>query len=283
MTRKLFLFTLFAIPLFSFLLISPVCADTETFNKTYQVEPYTKLELRNRNGGVTVQRWDQSEVKIIAVKKTGWGGKLDNVEIKVHQGDTMTIETIHLVSNPRVSVTYDIRVPSGVIVNYVSSSNGKIDLTGTHGNAIVETSNGKINIENISGDIKASTSNGKILIKDIKGFVSAETSNGGINIINIGGINRIETSNGSIETEIPMIQDDIFIKTSNGSLKLHLPRGLNANIELKTSNGKIRLHDLEIVVSEISKSKIKGRIGDGGKRIYGKTSNGSIDLYELRR
>ena len=283
MIRKSSFLALFVTLFFSFFVISTADAVTETFSGSYQVEPGTKLELHNENGKVPIKRWDQSHVKVTAKKKTGRGGKLENVEIKVTQAGTMNIETIHLVKNPRVSVTYDVRVPAEVIVNYVDTSNGGIKLEGTKGNAIVETSNGKIEIENVSGNIRARTSNGKIKMKDIDGYVSAETSNGSIEVKKVAGIEKAETSNGSIEAEIPAIHDnDIRIKTSNGFIKLYLSPDLDANIEMRTSNGKIIIRDLEIVASEISKTKLKGRIGNGGRKIYGKTSNGSINLHRLK-
>jgi DUF4097 and DUF4098 domain-containing protein YvlB len=233
---------------------------------------------------VEIRQWEESNVKVSAKKKTSRGGKLDNTKIQVTiQDDTMKIETIDLVKNPRVSVTYDVRVPAEVIVNYARTSNGEIELEGTQGDATLETSNGKIEIKDINGDIWAGTSNGKIEIEDVDVVVSAETSNGNIEIIGVTGIKQVETSNGEIEAEIPAIQDDdIRIKTSNGSIKLYLSPDLDADFEMKTSNGRIKLHDLEVVASEISRTRLKGKIGDGGNLITVKTSNGRIDLYQLQ-
>lgn len=282
MTRKSSFLPVMVISLFLFFALSAANAATETFDETYHVKPGTRLELRNRNGSVTIQGWGQPNVKVTAEKETRWGGKLKNVEIKVTLGETMTIETIHLVKNPKVSVAYDVRVPTGVIVGEVRTSNGKIEINGTQGNATVETSNGKIEIENVRGDIEARTSNGKIEIEDVDGLVSAETSNGNIEIENVGGIQNAETSNGSIEAEIPAIHDDdIRIRTSNGPIQLYLSPDLNANIEVKTSNGKIAVRNLEIVTSDISETKLTGKIGNGGPTLYGKTSNGSIEILRL--
>jgi DUF4097 and DUF4098 domain-containing protein YvlB len=283
MILKPWVLKLFGTFLFSLWVISSATAATESFDQSYQVEPATKLEVRNRNGNVTIQCWDQRHVKVNATKKTSWGGKLDNVEIRVTQNDTMTIETIHLVKNPRVSVTYDIRVPSNVLVSHVHTSNGGIEIEGTQGDAVVETSNGRIELHDVHGDIQAMTSNGKIEIEKVKGFVSAETSNGSIEITRVSGIKRAETSNGSIEAEIQAIHDDrLQIRTSNGSIELHLFAEIDADIEMRTSNGKITLHGLDIVAREISKTALKGKIGKGGPTIYGKTSNGSIHLYKLK-
>lgn len=263
--------------------VAPVYAETETFEKTYQVEPGTKLELRNKNGDVTIRLWDQPQVKVFAEKKSRRGGNVDDVEISVSTGDTMVVETVYHVKNPKVSITYDIQIPAEVIVSFVHTSNGSITVEGVQGDTNLKTSNGVIEVKDVKGNLHATTSNGSIEIKDVQGIVGAETNNGNIEIAKVAGIRGAETSNGSIDAEIPAINDDTIIKTSNGSIKLYLPADLNATFDIKTSNGKITLHDdLEMTVSgEISRTKLQGKLGNGGPKISVKTSNGRINLYKL--
>ena len=185
----------------TFFIVSLVSADAETFEESYEVSSGTRFEIRNRNGNVNIKGWDRNHIKVHATKKTHWGGKLENVEIQVSQGADFRIEIIHLVKNPRVSVSYDLRVPVNVVVTLVRTSNGKIELEATHGDTKVETSNGKIEIKDTDGDIDAHTSDGTIEIKDVKGFVSAHTSNGGINVEGAAGVVELETSNGPIKAE----------------------------------------------------------------------------------
>jgi len=282
MIRKSIFSSLCITAFVTFFIVSLVSADTETFDETYEVNPGARLELRNHNGGVSIQKWDRSNLKVQATKKARWGGKLENVEIKVTPGDNFTIETIHLVRNPKVSVTYDIHVPEGLIVTNVRTSNGKIELKGTQGDTIAETSNGKIKIKGATGNVEAHTSNGAIEIEDVKGFVSAHTSNGSIDVEDVVGVIELETSNGSIEAEVAAIgENGLRVRTSNGAIELELADGLNANLEARTSNGKIKLEDFEVVVKEISKKSLRGRIGKGGKKISCRTSNGRIVLKKL--
>ena len=273
---------LFGILFSTLFILSPAFAAEETFKKTYDVKPGTRLELRNYNGGVTVQKWDRGKLKVEATKKARWGGKLENVEIKVTPGDVFNIETVHLVRNPKVSVTYDIHVPEGLIVTNVRTSNGKIELIGTRGDTIAETSNGEIKIQDAIGNVEAHTSNGAIEIEDVKGFVSARTSNGSIEVEGSSGVEELETSNGAIDAEVPAIgENGLRVRTSNGAIELALAVGLNANLDARTSNGKIKLEDFEVMVNEISKSSLRGRIGKGGKKISCRTSNGRIVLKQL--
>ena len=238
--------------------------ETEEFLMTYTVDAGTTLQVDNFNGAVNIHKWDKDVVEVYALKQTRYGrGELKNVDIEVSTGGVMTIETKRLTQNPRVSVNYEIKVPGDVIVDRVKTSNGVVGLDGT------------------SGDARATTSNGAIDIRNVDGYVSADTSNGKINIAGTTGVMEARTSNGAIIVEIPDINRDLTIRTSNGAVSVYLPADLNADIEMRTSNGRVSIHDVTVTVSESSKNNFKGKIGSGGNRIYIETSNGAIDVYIL--
>jgi len=239
-------------------------AITEEFKETYEVESGTKLNVSNKNGGISISKWENSCVEVFAIKKTYLNeDELKKVEIIINrENDEFNIKTEYLTKNPKVSVSYEIKVPFGILVNDILTSNGKISLQGTTGNSILKTSNGKIFVRNVDGIINAKTSNGKISILETKGIIQALTSN------------------GKIEVELPdIIEQDIDISTSNGAIKIYLSPETNAELEMKTSNGKISLNDIKLVVSKISSTHVKGELGNGGNRINIRTSNGSINLY----
>ena len=283
MTHKSIFSKLFITVLGILFLSNVVNADTESFDETYEVASGSTFEIRNRDGKIEIEGWDGDQVKLHAIKRTRSSGKLENVKIQVSTGTIFKVETIHLVNNPKVSVSYDIRVPFSVNVLSVMTSNGKIVLEKTHGDTEVETSNGKIVIENTVGNINASTSNGAISIRQVKGFISAETSNGAIEVEAVEGVVSLETSNGAINAEVPAIGDNgLRVRTNNGKIELDLAPDLNADIEAKTSNSDIELDEIEIIAKEISRNRLRGRIGQGGKKISCKTSNGSIILGKLK-
>lgn len=266
------------------LLIVPLAnAETETFDKTYDVSPGTRFEILNRDGSIDISGWNQDRIKIHAVKKTRWSGKLENVAIEVSSGSNFRVETIHVLKNPKVSVNYDIKVPFNVVVKSVQTSNGAIDLEKTQGDSEVRTSNGTIEIEGSEGDIDADTSNGSIEIEDVKGYVRAHTSNGSISVEDTTGIIELETSNGTIDAEVWEVgENGTRLRTSNGAIKVKIDPSLNIDLEAITSNGKISVEDLEVVVKEISKTALRGKLGNGGKRISCRTSNGAIKLKSLK-
>lgn len=309
----------------------------EEFHETYYVEPGIKLNLSNKDGSITIRRWDETYISVSAKKKAQLAGRLDNVKIESSQTrSTFTIKTVKLVRKPRVIVIYDVHIPAGLIVNHVETSDGDITLEDAQGDISLKTSDGDIVAQNINGHLEARTSDGDIILEDVNGdvalrtsdgkitvktiagaveaetsdgdivvekadgsvtattsdgdivienvdgVVNAKTSDGSIKITGAAAIHRAETSDGSITVELPATQNiDASIETNDGSIELFLASELNVDLELRTSDGKIQLHDLEILASEISKNRIKGKLGDGGKRIYAKASDGDIHLFRL--
>ncbi len=98
------------------------------------------------------------------------------------------------------------------------------------------------------------------------------------------GVIELETSNGAIEAEVPAIGDNgLRVRTNNGKIELYLASDLNVDIEAKTSNSDIELDEIEVIAQEISRNWLRGKIGNGGKKLSIKTSNGGITLRKLEQ
>ena len=136
----------------------------------------------------------------------------------------------------------------------------------------VETSIGKIVVGDVAGNINSETSNDAIEIEGVKGLVTAITSNGAIDVEVVDGVIELETSNGAIEAEIPAIGDNgLRVRTNNGTIELHLAADLDVDIDAKTSNNDIEFDGIEVIASDISRNRFRGRIGNGGKKLTIKT------------
>jgi DUF4097 and DUF4098 domain-containing protein YvlB len=78
-------------------------------------------------------------------------------------------------------------------------------------------------------------------------------------------------------TELRMDADMEFT-TGNGRIELTVPNGLNADIDASTGNGGI-LTDFPIQVQgRISKTRLRGTIGNGGRRLRLVSGNGEIEI-----
>lgn len=242
---------------------------TEEFHETYRVAAGTQIQVDNVNGDIKISKWTEDYVDVYAKKKTNHGeGELAKADIEVVVDDMMKISTKYLEKNVRVSVNYAIRVPEGVVVQEVKTSNGEIELNRTQGDAEVMTSNGEIDLN------------------DVKGTVSARTSNGEIDIRGTTAVLEAHTSNGEVYVEIHSIPEDgTSISSSNGSIHVYISNDLNADLRAATSMGTVSMKGVTLrsrlnAGSEVS-TLLVGEIGEGGRLIDVSTSNGEIRLHGL--
>jgi len=262
---------------------APAHAASDTFHQLYTVSPGTSVTVHNRNGDVSVHPWNQPKVEVYAEKHAERAEDLQHVSIEVAVGESIEIETVHLVENLQVSVNYRIQVPIGVAVPKVRSSNGNVEMADLQGNVEVKTSNGQVVMNRIAGNVQVDSSNCGIIMQDVEGTVFGDTSNADIQFRNVGGVLGAETSNGSILAEIStMPAEEVKIKTSNGPISLYLSDELNARIEMKTSNGTIAIRHPGIVPQTAAGNTFQGVLGNsGGTLLSVKTSNSAIILERL--
>ena len=242
---------------------------TEQFLQSYQIRSGTIIDIYNQNGSVTITGWDQDSVEISALKQSFHGQEaMEQVEIFIDIAEKMIIKTVKSDNNDfnfeHVTVNYEIRVPEDILVG------------------IIECSNGNIIVENVSGNPDITTANGAVTVNNVNGIVSARSSNGAITVSSVKSLGGLRTSNGNIEADLPLLHDNLEIRTSNGSISLALSPALNVDVEASTSNGTISISNLNIVASEMDIRSLSGVMNGGGYKISIVTSNGSIDLSSLR-
>ena len=237
----------------------------ETFKKQLSCDGKPELEVKNSNGRIEVFSWDKNEVKIIAhirVEGSESAAKkmLDRIEIEIEQDDnniyveTLVPKGMHgnggffswLFGDSRFSysVDYEISVPLESDLN-------------------LHTTNGRISVEKVSGKIKMNSTNGKINARDISGLVQCKTTNCRIH----AEINKITSD------------EEMTFKTTNGSIKLYLPRDFGGDVDLETTNGHIDSDFPLTVRNRWSKKHFRGKVNEGDGTLYCSTTNGSIYLY----
>ena len=75
--------------------------------------------------------------------------------------------------------------------------------------------------------------------------------------------------------------ENMDFTTGNGRIELTGPEGFSAEIDASTGNGSIQT-DFPIQVSgRISKTRLRGTIGQGGRRLRLITGNGEIELRRI--
>lgn len=160
------------------------------------------------------------------------------------------------------------------------TAGGSIELRGSIGKADLRTAGGSISIGDVDGDIDANTAGGSIRIDRARGNIIAHTSGGSIDVDEVMGSIEASTSGGSVHARITKQPSaDCRLETSGGDIKVYLPNDVNLDLDAKSYSGRISF-DFE-VKGEINKKSIRGKIGDGGPKLYLRNSSGRIYIRKV--
>jgi hypothetical protein len=234
-------------------------AGREEFRWAGNVPAGAAVEVKGVNGGIVAEGSTGAEVQVTAVKK---GRRSDPAEVKVevvehaggvticavYPGDGAPNECVPgkggrmKVRDNDVSVEFRVKVPEGV--RFVGRTvNGGVSASGITADAEVETVNGGVDIE-------------------AAGTARAQTVNGGIK----AALGRADWT-GTLR-----------LKTVNGGIRMTLPEGASAEVKASTVNGDVQTDFPLTVRGRISRRKLEGTIGGGGRLLELETVNGGIEL-----
>jgi DUF4097 and DUF4098 domain-containing protein YvlB len=126
--------------------------------------------------------------------------------------------------------------------------------------------------------LAARTVNGAIDASGLTADADAETVNGSVKV-ETSGVARVQTVNGSVQASMGRADwsSDLEIKTVNGSIRVTLPRAASITVDAETVNGSI-VSDFSISGGTVTRRRLKGTIGGGGRAMSLETVNGSIHI-----
>lgn len=240
------------------LLAAPLAA--EDFQWRGRVAPGKTVEIKGVNGAIDASAAAGDEVEVTASKR---GRRSDpgsvRIEVVEHAGGVTICAVYPDVDGRRnecragdggrmntrdndVDVHFTVKVPGGVAF-------------------APRTVNGDVEASGLEGDVEARTVNGSIQVSTT-GRAEAQTVNGSIRA-NAG------RADWSGEAEF---------KTVNGSITVTLPSSTAADVRAETVNGEIETDFALTVSGRVSRRRLSGTIGGGGRSLEMETVNGSIHL-----
>jgi DUF4097 and DUF4098 domain-containing protein YvlB len=110
--------------------------------------------------------------------------------------------------------------------------------------------------------------------------------NGGIRLRDVGGDMHGRTVNGGITADLSGARWDgagLDLETTNGGVKLRLPRDYSAELEAGTTNGGLRIGFPIVVQGNLTRltRNIVTTLGSGGPRLRLRTVNGAVTIDAL--
>jgi DUF4097 and DUF4098 domain-containing protein YvlB len=224
---------------------------TEIFDQSYPMAHDGRVGLENINGDVTIEVWDQDEVRVYAVKSASSPERLALLLIEVDAtGDRVFVDTHYPNSRDLSSgdrhghseVEYTLTVPRFALLDGIELVNG--DLT----------------VDGVEGGIGAQTVNGNIVVRGGDGEMD------------------IETVNGSIELDFAStMSQEVDLSSVNGRIEVVLNG--SADIRVETVNGSLRNdYGIEVKKGKYVGASMEGSVGGGGPVLDIETVNGSVSI-----
>ncbi|MDJ0764439.1 MAG: DUF4097 family beta strand repeat-containing protein [Myxococcota bacterium] len=203
------------------------------------------------NGSIHVEGWDKDHIQVVARIRV-WDSDPASAKELLNQIEILAKDQVIQAHGPRISgngrgfsVDFDIQVPKAA-------------------NLRLKALNGQIGIDTVSGNIDARAVNGGVKLVGLSGDVSVKSVNGSVSVALKGDRWR-----GS----------GLAVSTTNGSLKIQMPKNYSAELETKTVNGAVDFGFPVMIQGSVGKHA-RTTLGSGGAKIKFSTVNGSVKLIE---
>lgn len=263
------------IPVVALLFLMGACGGRahdapDAFHWEAQVDPGTKLHLTTGTGQIEVAPAHDRQLRVTG--STHWVGRRDPIHFAWRQdGDEVYVCALSS-SRGTCSDRGD---------SFGGSGGSWLDMfslfkhrsTGGMASIKVELPPGVA--------VDAHTMNGSISLVGATGGVTARTLNGSINIQNAAGPIDARGTNSNIHVSLDSLgpDDEVTLKTVNGSTTVLAPSGVEGEVRLRTVNGGVR-SDFPITAERANNHEIRGQIGQSSREITIETVNGNVSLLK---
>ena len=87
------------------------------------------------------------------------------------------------------------------------------------------------------------------------------------------------SGNGAIRASMDRTgTEDLEFSSGNGHIEITMPADFSAEVDASTGNGSVSVDFPITLVGRFSKSRVRGTIGNGGRRLRISSGNGSIEI-----
>jgi len=164
----------------------------------------------------------------------------------------------------------------------VTATSGDLEFERVGGDAELVSWTGTIAAENVAGSLMVESESGDINLSEIHGDLRVLNASGGISIRDPGGDVRVNSAGGSVSlfSLLPFADEDpprIRITSSSGTVAIGVHPKAGYHIDLSTDMGAMRVK-LPLVVEDISRRHLAGRLGDGKGELQVVTATGDIRI-----
>ncbi len=278
----------------------PVCLGREVVDRverTFSVKERPLLFIRNSDGKTILRTASGSEVRVVVVKEVQKAANTEEarsaaakVEVRIVQsGNRIEMEAKYPKfsaswnDRPQVLVHFDVTAPVGSDID-AHNSDGPLEVTGFNGQLDLSTSDGKLTALDCSGRVRAHVSDGEMRIEGLTGELEARTSDGSMTLDGSFKALDVKSSDGKVDITVrpgSVMERAWSLSSSDGSIRMHLPDGFKADLDINTSDGDIRVDQpVTLAGTQKSEHRLSGKLNSGGFPLHIHTSDGSVAILK---
>lgn len=192
---------------------------------------------------------------------------------------------IHIVwQREQTSVT--VETPAELTLE-AKTSDGNVTLNALHGDISLTTGDGNVDLDHVAGNLRVKSGDGHVSITDAEGALDARMSDGSLTVDGLFHALALHTSDGRLDLSLregTKLTEASSIQTSDGSVTLHVPRDLAADLDVHTSDGHVDCAlplTLDHYQSGGEGHQLHGKLNGGGAPFTIHTSDGNVRIEQL--
>jgi hypothetical protein len=256
-----------------------------TVEMTEPLSSGSKLWIKNRNGSIRIEGWDQEKLFLHAQIR-------DSERRKVHisiqrKADGLEVDTrfqqpswslsFGFVPSPMCEMT--LKVPRKLLGHF-TTRNGGVFVANLEGFVRCETTNGDIRVHDISGEVWADTTNGTIEARDLKARIKGTTNTGGLVLENVeGGVHMSTTTGYIMAKNLDGWGEGISLATTTGNIEVTLGKAAG-ELTAQNATGAIDMKLPKCQVIESNRHILKVKIPGKQQKITLETATGDIRVRQ---
>ncbi|HKW88429.1 MAG TPA: DUF4097 family beta strand repeat-containing protein [Candidatus Acidoferrales bacterium] len=273
-------------------LTSASTASADDWSKTYKLTGRPNLRVITNDAHIDLYATDAQQIDA-HVTTRGWSiakssGDRGITITESQSGNEVTLN-VHVPNmhfffgwNNR-SVRLELHVPHEADFD-VETGDGSVTSEAFHGQLRISSGDGSIDAHGLKGQVRLHSGDGHIEADDLDGNLNADSGDGHIRVRGRFDSLTLKTGDGSVSADATSgskLSGDWNLRSGDGSITLRLAEGFDADLEADTGDGSINL-DFPVTVSgTVSRSRIHGKMGNGGPPLYIHTGDGSIHIEKI--
>ena len=244
--------------------VAQASGQDREFHQTYDLTPTGTVGIYSNSGTVRISTWNESRVKVDAIKRGRNEADFARVQIEVmNRPERIEIRAVYptgFSGRGGVTVDFDIKVPRSSSISPVNTTSGDITIIGPIERVTARATSGNVSAQDVTDIASLAATSGNVTATHIGGELRANTSSGTVTVNDSNSRVFAQASSGSIR--VTNARDDVTATVNSGDVKLEKVGG-RANA--RSNNGWIVINDVGSDVQatsfndDVTVSNVKGR------------------------